>query len=393
MTDVMAVPTPTSEIPLCSSPPDVVVDALGATVALRFSADMTPGFRDVVSRAWEGARAQDAEQPDLVVEVPDPRLDGGHDRALSALSNDVTHRLIAHRLGQAWMVHAGGVADSQGRVCMLVGPSGAGKTTAVRRLSRAFAYVSDENVTVESDGRVHPYRKPLSIVVAGERWRCEIPPRALRLGDLPAGELRLAVIVILRRSSSAPATPRPTPVDTLTAIEELARQSSGLVCGTSPLATIAAHVRRAAVFRLEYRDNTELRPHIAALLDGAHAGSGAEVAVEPPSIEFEPRPRAGTIVTASFVDAVSDASDTLVLQRTTGDAGAVTRLTGIAPTIWRACRGGASQREIAAAVVAEHGLPPMGLPFARSLQSTIDVMQRGGLLREAGPSDAEVSEG
>ncbi|MEX0153001.1 hypothetical protein [Microbacterium sp. LMI1-1-1.1] len=380
MTDIMAFPTPTSEIPLGSCLSDVVVDALGAKVALRFSPDMTTGFHDVVSRAWEGAWAQDADRPDLVVEVPDPRLDGGHDRALSALSNEVTHRVIAHRRGQAWMVHAGGVADARGRVCMLVGPSGAGKTTAVRRLSRAFSYVSDENVTVESDGRVRPYRKPLSIVVSGERWRCEIPPRALRMGDLPDEDLRLAVVVFLRRSPGAPATPRPTPVDTLTAIEEVARQSSSLVRLPAPLATIAAHLRRAPVFRLEYRDNTELRPYIAELLNGDHAGPTTEVTVEPASFELAQTPLAGRLVTAPFVDAVSDASDMLVLQRTTGDAGAVTRLTGIAPTIWRACHGGATHREIAAAVVTAHGLPPMGVPFARSLQSTIDLMQRGGLL-------------
>lgn len=377
MTDTVAAPPPTSE---AEGLRDVIVNALGATVALRFSPGTPPGFRDVVCRAWEGARLAVEERVSLVVPVPDPRLDGGHDRALSTLSDEVTHRVIAHRRGQAWMVHAGGIADEHGRVCMLVGPSGAGKTTAVRRLSRAFAYVSDENVTVDDDGRVHPYRKPLSVVVSGEPWRCEIPPRALRLVDLPDGDLRLGVIVLLRRSSGAPATPHPTPLDTLTAIEEISRQSSSLVCLPSPLATIADHIRRAPVFRLEYRDNTDLRPRIAELLSGAHARSTTMVTVEPPAPGVEPDSRRGTITTAPFVDAVSDGSDTLVLNRTTGDAGAVTRLTGIAPTIWRACRGGATPDEIAAAVVAAHGRPPTGTSTARSLQSTIDVMQRGGLL-------------
>ncbi|MGL1701453.1 hypothetical protein ACSTH3_00245, partial [Vibrio parahaemolyticus] len=45
----------------------------------------------------------------------------------------------------------------------LVGPSGAGKTTAVRVLGGHFAYVSDETIGIARDLTVADYRKPLSI--------------------------------------------------------------------------------------------------------------------------------------------------------------------------------------------------------------------------------------
>ena len=81
---------------------------------------------------------------------------------LSALSQRVTLAALEQRRGDLWMLHAAGLAGDDGRVVVLVGPSGRGKTTAVRTLATSFGYVSDESVAIDDEGRVWPYRKPLS---------------------------------------------------------------------------------------------------------------------------------------------------------------------------------------------------------------------------------------
>jgi hypothetical protein len=60
-------------------------------------------------------------------------------------------------------IHAGAVSHAGGAL-VLPGSSYTGKTTLVEALVRAGAiYYSDEYAVLDSDGRVHPYAKPLSI--------------------------------------------------------------------------------------------------------------------------------------------------------------------------------------------------------------------------------------
>ena len=52
------------------------------------------------------------------------------------------------------MLHAAGIADADGLVVALVGPSGMGKTTASSYLARhGFGYVTDETVSIGPGGR------------------------------------------------------------------------------------------------------------------------------------------------------------------------------------------------------------------------------------------------
>ncbi len=363
--------------------PDAIIDALGRRFALRFAAGTDAALEGAVRRAWTGAQNPDSSTPpDGAIDVP--LADTSPERVLSDLSATVTRRAIEHRRGELWMVHAGGVADENGRVCMLVGPSGAGKTTATRRLSRRFAYVSDETVAVADDGQVTPYRKPLSLVVSGEAWKRQLAPEELGLGTLPDAPLQLGVVLVLDRSADAPTVPRAIPLDTLSAITAVAEHSSGLASMPTPLATIAAHLRRAPAFRLWYRDDTDLAPIVRALLDDPGVRRGSD------DVYGEGRPaaitaRPATYRSAPVVDALRGDDDVLVLRRAAQGDGLLTRLSGIAPVIWRTCRSGAERAEIVAAVTAAFGPPPTGESADELTRAALDVLCASGVI-EAGVS-------
>ncbi|MFX6027812.1 hypothetical protein ABTE84_20905, partial [Acinetobacter baumannii] len=74
------------------------------------------------------------------------------------------------------MLHAAGVAGSDGAVVVLVGPSGAGKTTAIRHLAARAGYVSDETIALNATGAVLPYRKPLSVITDGVAHKVQHSP-------------------------------------------------------------------------------------------------------------------------------------------------------------------------------------------------------------------------
>jgi serine kinase of HPr protein (carbohydrate metabolism regulator) len=73
-------------------------------------------------------------------------------------------RLFIAGTARDWIfVHAGAVAVDD-RAIVLPGPSFSGKTSLVAALVQAGAtYFSDEYAVVDSEGRVHPYPRPLSI--------------------------------------------------------------------------------------------------------------------------------------------------------------------------------------------------------------------------------------
>jgi hypothetical protein len=76
---------------------------------------------------------------------------------------------VAEAAHRRVFVHAG-VVGWKGRAVVVPGRSFSGKTTLVAELVRAGAtYYSDEFAVLDSEGRVHPYAKPLA--VRGEDFR------------------------------------------------------------------------------------------------------------------------------------------------------------------------------------------------------------------------------
>lgn len=84
------------------------------------------------------------------------------EEVLRSLESDMQH-YVAEAAPRRVFVHAG-VIGWRGRAVLIPGRSFSGKTTLVAELVKAGAvYYSDEYAVLDSNGRVHPYARPLSI--------------------------------------------------------------------------------------------------------------------------------------------------------------------------------------------------------------------------------------
>ena len=166
--------------------------------------------------------------------------------------------------GERFNLHAGGVADEHGRVLALVGPSGAGKTTATRVLARRLAYLSDETVSIAPDGEVSTHPKPLSVLVDPEHTQRkeQLSPDDLGLLPTPANGTLARLVVLHRTPGSTSGLVR---LDTITAVLELIEQSSSLAQLPDPLRTLLRLVGRCGgVWGLEY---DEIGDHLDTLVE------------------------------------------------------------------------------------------------------------------------------
>ena len=181
------------------------------------------------------------------------------------------------------MLHAAGLATDEGRVVVLVGPSGRGKTTASRVLGRDFGYVSDESVGIEADGTVLPYRKPLSIIEDHDHLKAQRSPKELGLRPLPDRPLRVAALVLIERDPGV-AEPRVERLDPAEGIVGLAEQASYLGRLPHPLRTLWSHVAAVGgVHRVTYSDAATLAPAIAQLAGREPSRVAGQGESEPPA--------------------------------------------------------------------------------------------------------------
>ncbi|MGX5772080.1 PqqD family peptide modification chaperone [Microbacterium trichothecenolyticum] len=367
-------------------PGNLVIDALGVRVGI-VRDGLDGDSWAAVEAAWQDARTDAAPVGGPHVEVVAGA--GGSIRALlSSLSQRVTLAAIEAQRGRLWMLHAAGIALPDGRVVALVGPSGRGKTTASRVLGEAYGYVSDETVAIDAEGRVHPYRKPLSIIEPGESDKAQRAPSALGLGSLPDGELRLAGILLLDRREGVDGAVV-SDVDLGDALEELVAQSSYLPNLPAPLRTIAAHVASVGgVRRVSYADAAAL---VAAIPEVA--------AVSPPSPQVSKSVSSGHGPVAAGTSGrrlcrvppldelpLADPDRLALLHIDADHAGTVRVLAGIAPALWRAADGVELDALVDAAVSA-HGVPE-GTDAATAVASAADELVAAGVLKESGPVHA-----
>lgn len=219
---------------------------------------------DALPSLWERCTRSDAVGAPLEINVPER---GSLDAELAWLSSEVTLQAIGARAGELWMLHAGGVADSAtGATIALVGPSGAGKTTATRVLAQEFGYVSDETVGIDDAGTVLPYPKPLSVVQPGEAHKRQVSPAEIGLLEAPA-TCTLAGLVLVNRVDGATLDVRAVPLGE--ALVRLAEQTSYVARMDSPLRTMANHLERVGgAVEITYAEADELVPVVHRLLDG-----------------------------------------------------------------------------------------------------------------------------
>lgn len=116
---------------------------------------------------------------------------GGSPDELLATLESVLHLEVALGAPHRLFVHAGAVGW-HGRVLILPGRSRSGKSTLVEALIREGAtYFSDEYAVLDSQGKVHPYARALSIRVAGSdtprRVRAEELGSPSAIGPWPVG--------------------------------------------------------------------------------------------------------------------------------------------------------------------------------------------------------------
>ncbi len=154
---------------------------------------------------------------------------------------------IAEAAKRRLFVHAGAVGWKD-QAIIIPGRSFSGKTTLVRELVRAGAtYYSDEYAVLDSDGRVHPFLKPLSIREKGKQDQTDYSVESLggKAGKKP---LQVGVVVISDYKEGAQWRPR-----TLTAgrgaLELLAHAISARHQPGVALSTLHKVASRASVLK------------------------------------------------------------------------------------------------------------------------------------------------
>lgn len=324
------------------------ISALRATVRVDLPADVPLEVVERVRTAWSGAIAADDAAPDGLIEYESV---GDVDRFLSGLSTAVTLEALEYEAGKAVLLHAGGIAMPDGRVIAFVGPSGRGKTTLIRALAQSHGYVSDESVAIDTDLRVYPYRKPLSIVREGHP-KDQLSPRQAGLADLPDLALTLASVALIERDGHV-GPPTIEHLHFADAVMLLVAQSSYLSELPGTVVTLARVCDAIGGIRcVRFTDAAD----VADVLDDL-------LAPGPPPEQWEARilPIITDDGSASTADAVDYGDVMIALSGRT-----IRVLEGIAPAVMRAVLEGASDVDaVVGAVVDQYGPPPEGSPVAQ----------------------------
>ncbi len=244
--------------------PEVVVEVLGVPIGIRASGSTADRLRHQWSRALTD------REPTTILDLgPDPvsvdaDLDhAGHDYALTTR---VTLAALDATAGHRINLHAGAVADEQGRALAVIGPSGSGKTTAISLLARRLGYLTDETVSLDEELLVHAHSKPLSIIADGDaaHHKQSLSPDDLDLRHPPATS-HLHRIVLLRRGQGDAGL---VPVPAARAIVEIVEQTSSLTQVDQPIHRLATAIDACGgAWGLEYSDIADRLDEVVGLLD------------------------------------------------------------------------------------------------------------------------------
>ncbi|NLT26566.1 MAG: hypothetical protein GXX90_07955 [Microbacteriaceae bacterium] len=303
----------------------------------------------------------DADAPrDAAVVIDRRALPALDERAFGEhLVGTATLAAIESRAGERLLLHGAALAEpSTGATIALVGPSGAGKTTATRELGRRLAYLTDETVSIGADLDVERFEKPLSRLVDGRRPKRQHAPDELGLRPGVDGA-RLAVIAVLARDPGAEGAPEARRLPIVEALAALAPQTSSLARLPRGLVRLCATIDACGgAVELRYAEASSLPPLVDELLAGrVPAGPvGRWRAVDAEALGLgasEPAGDAARYRRGEVGDAVELDEGLAVL----GHRG-LTVVAGLAPTVLAAASEWRTRAELVDAVRREFGAHP-----------------------------------
>lgn len=344
--------------------PEVVVEALGVAVGIPVTG------ADAVRLRRQWSRAVTDRVSTTVVDLTGIASEEQvvRDYAITSL---VTLAALDATAGRRINLHAGAVADDQGRALAVIGPSGSGKTTAISLLAARLGYLSDETVSIDEALLVHPHPKPLSIITDLEapRLKQSISPDDLDLRR-PPGRTHLHRIVLLRRGAGdAGLVPVPTP----RAIVEMVEQTSTLVQVEHPIHRLATAIDSCGgVWGLDYVEFADRVDDMVGLLD-REPQPAVEHLHHPFGADAVVGPVAGAWSRAPWTDA-EEYGDELVLM--VGDR--VHVLAGLGVVVWLALATPSTPDELVAQAQALWGEHPGASGL---VAEALAVMAEQGLVR------------
>ena len=321
----------------------VVVRAFGVAVGIPAKdADTATRLR----RQW--SRAQTTLSPDVGIDTAG-LADLEPDQHDYAVTVRVTMRALEATAGTRLNIHAGAVADEEGRTLAVVGASGMGKTTAIRALATRLGYLTDETVSLTTDLTVHPHPKPLSVITdpALPTRKASVSPDDVDLRK-PPGHATLRRIVLLRRGHG---TAGLVPVSAPEAIVEIVPQTSSLALLDAPLLRLSRAIDQCGGALALYYD--EVSDHLDELVDLLTSNRR-----EPLAAVHHPSDDPGSAardqwLRSPWLDAVQYGDELVVMADSTAHL-----LGGLGTTVWLALARPATVAELVAVAEAEHGPHP-----------------------------------
>ncbi|MBO1740118.1 hypothetical protein [Leifsonia sp. TF02-11] len=359
-------------------PQTLVVHALGRRVRVCARGPGAAEFCSHFSTAWRQLLLIDAD-PDVDDEVslvvPD-RTEQTISELMAVAESQITLKAIQGNVGTGVLLHAAALTGESGGATLLVGPSGAGKTTAAQYFGRHHGYLTDEIALVRSTGTVSPYPKPLSVAGPLATAKTQRSPNDLDLATPPAGEPALERIILLDRRPDAGEHARVSRLDLTDGIFALVPQISSLTATPRPLVTLARLIARVGgVEQLTYRSIDDLDPYGA--LPTSSPFDSDELAFSVPAespTHSTPRIDDGRGLVRTRPHDAIETRDALIL----AIRDSVTALSGVSRSIWLACERPRSSAEVLDAVRREHG------PFPQDSEITAshaDQLVQHGVLR------------
>jgi hypothetical protein len=144
---------------------DPGVGALGCRLIDEFAQRIRPGAAGSVAAAkFTASTERRSSGPWYTLQAGDELIAGSPDP--ERIAEQLMWRAAADAIAKCdrfLLAHAGAVASPHGDGVLLLGDSGAGKTTLVAALvQKGYGFLSDEAGVIDpADGRVHPWPRPL----------------------------------------------------------------------------------------------------------------------------------------------------------------------------------------------------------------------------------------